>query len=70
MGTGDAQGFRLRALEARKRLRALIERQRGQGMVEYGLILVLIALVVIVILQVVGGQLNNYFSNVSSALGS
>ncbi len=70
MGTGDAQGFRLRALEARKRLRALIERQRGQGMVEYGLILVLIALVVIVILQVVGGQLNNDFSNVSSALGS
>jgi pilus assembly protein Flp/PilA len=42
---------------------------RGQGMVEYALILVLIALVVIVVLQVLGHQVNNAFSNVSNALG-
>jgi pilus assembly protein Flp/PilA len=41
----------------------------GQGMVEYALILVLIALVVIVVLQVLGHQVNNAFSNVSNALG-
>jgi pilus assembly protein Flp/PilA len=40
----------------------------GQGMVEYGLILVLIAIVVIVVLQIVGKQVNNVFSNVSNGL--
>ena len=43
--------------------------QRGQGMVEYALILVLIAVVVIVILQVVGHQVTNVFSNISNGLG-
>ena len=38
-------------------------------MVEYALILVLIAVAVIVIMQVVGHQVNNVFSNVSNALG-
>ncbi len=42
---------------------------RGQGMVEYALILVLIALVVIVVLHAVGGQVGNVFSNVSNGLG-
>ena len=42
--------------------------ERGQGMVEYALILVMIAIVVIVILQVVGSQVNNVFSNVSNGL--
>lgn len=46
------------------------EAQEGQGMVEYALILVLIAVVVIVILQTVGKQVNNVFSNVSSGLGT
>jgi pilus assembly protein Flp/PilA len=44
------------------------EREEGQGMVEYALILVLIAVVVIVILQVVGRQVNNVFSNISNGL--
>lgn len=42
---------------------------RGQGMVEYALILVLIAVVVIVVLRMTGQQVNNVFSNVSNALG-
>jgi pilus assembly protein Flp/PilA len=42
--------------------------ERGQGMVEYALILVLIAIVVIVILQVVGQQTNNVFSNIANGL--
>jgi len=45
------------------------ERQSGQGMVEYALILVLIAIVVIIILTVVGHQVSNAFSNISSGLG-
>jgi pilus assembly protein Flp/PilA len=48
----------------------LTEREEGQGMVEYALILVLIAVVVIVILQVVGKQVNNVFSNVSNGLNN
>jgi pilus assembly protein Flp/PilA len=42
--------------------------ERGQGMVEYGLILVLIAVVVVLVLGILGHQVQNVFSNVSSAL--
>ena len=43
--------------------------QRGQGMVEYALILVLVSIVVIVILLTMGNQISNVFSNVVAALG-
>lgn len=43
-------------------------RQSGQGMVEYALILALVALVVIVALIATGGQLVNTFSNISATL--
>jgi len=44
--------------------------QEGQGMVEYALILVLISIVVIVILSVIGAQVNNVFSNVSNGVST
>ena len=44
--------------------------QRGQGMVEYALILVLVSIVVIVILLTMGHQIANVFSNVTAALNS
>ena len=44
--------------------------ESGQGMVEYALILVLIAIVVIVILTTVGHQVNNVFSNISHGLSN
>ena len=43
--------------------------RKGQGMVEYALILVLVSIVVIVILLTMGNQINNVFSNVVAALG-
>jgi pilus assembly protein Flp/PilA len=43
--------------------------QKGQGMVEYALILVLVSIVVIVILVTMGNQIQNVFSNVVAALG-
>jgi len=51
-------------------MRSKIEqlRKRGQGLVEYALILVLIAIVVILILTFLGNQVNNTFSRVSSAV--
>jgi pilus assembly protein Flp/PilA len=42
----------------------------GQGMVEYALILVLIAVVVIVVLTTLGKKVSNVFSNISSGLGT
>jgi len=43
-------------------------RKKGQGLVEYALILVLIAIVVIVILGLLGGAVNNILSTIASAL--
>lgn len=45
-----------------------LPREEGQGLVEYALILVLIAIVVIVILTTLGGVINNVFSSVTSGL--
>jgi len=41
----------------------------GQAMVEYALILVLIAVVVIGALLLLGGQIKGMFSNIVAALG-
>jgi len=57
-------------LEISWKLRNLVTRQEGQGMVEYALILVLVSIVVIVILLTMGGQIKNVFSNVVSALNT
>jgi len=43
-------------------------REEGQGLVEYALILVLIAIVVIVILTVLGNQVSTIFSTISEGL--
>ncbi|MBL8056787.1 MAG: Flp family type IVb pilin [Anaerolineales bacterium] len=37
---------------------------RGQGLVEYALILVLVAIVVIVVLAILGPTIGNVFSNI------
>jgi pilus assembly protein Flp/PilA len=52
----------------RKKLEQL--RKRGQGLVEYALILVLIAIVVILILTFLGQKVNGTFSTVGSALNN
>lgn len=44
-------------------------REEGQGLVEYALILVLIAIVVIVVLSLLGTQISTIFSNITSGLG-
>lgn len=48
--------------------RGRLDRQRGQGLVEYALILMLVSTVAILILSTMGGQLKNDFSNVVIAL--
>ena len=44
-------------------------KKKGQGLVEYALILVLIAIVVILILTFLGGKVNQTFSTIGSGLG-
>ncbi len=60
------------AIAAHESLRARVaarrDDERGQGMVEYGLILVLIAVVVVIVVGFVGHQISNIFSNISSGL--
>ena len=45
-----------------------LPREEGQGLVEYALILVLIAIVVIVLLTALGNQIRSTFSTIASAL--
>ena len=49
-------------------LKALPKSKKGQGMVEYGLIIGLIAVVVIVALTAVGGQLGTLFTTIKTKL--
>jgi pilus assembly protein Flp/PilA len=46
----------------------LLARKNGQGLVEYALILVLIAVLVILILSFVGSQVNSTFSKIGSTM--
>jgi pilus assembly protein Flp/PilA len=50
------------------RLRESLVRQEGQGLVEYALILVLVAIVVIGVLTIMGGKINNAFTDIVSNL--
>jgi len=45
-----------------------LPQEEGQGMVEYALILVLVAIVVIAILMLLGPQIGNVFSRITSGL--
>jgi len=47
-----------------------IKSEKGQTLVEYALLLVLIAIVVIAMLRGVGSSVNNAFSNINSNLHS
>ena len=52
----------------KKLMNAFLNEESGQGLVEYGLILALIAIVVIAILRIVGNKLNSTFNSIQSAL--
>lgn len=51
-----------------KILQRLITEEEGQGMVEYGLILVLIAVVLVGVLTTLGGDLKSLFKGISDTL--
>ena len=45
-----------------------LAREKGQGLVEYALILVLVAIVVIAVLALVGPAVGNVFSNIIGSI--
>ena len=47
---------------------AALRGEEGQGLVEYALIIALIAILLVVALMALQGQLSNVFSNISNAL--
>ena len=46
------------------------KKEKGQGLVEYALIIVLIAIVVIVAMNFLGPTIGNVFNNIGATLGS
>ena len=47
-----------------------LKKEKGQGLVEYALILVLVAIVVIAVLMLLGPIIGNVFSTINSSLVS
>ena len=45
-------------------------KEKGQGLVEYAIILALIAIVVIAVMQILGKKVNNTFNSISNSLPS
>lgn len=43
-------------------------KEKGQGLVEYAIILALIALVVIAVMRILGPKIGNTFSSISSSI--
>jgi pilus assembly protein Flp/PilA len=60
---GRLSGFYLMEM-----LKGFMKDEKGQTLVEYALILVLIAIVVLLMLSGLGHQVNNTFNSVNSAL--
>lgn len=53
-----------------EKLTRVVKDQKGQGLVEYALILILIAIVVLAAVQGIGLSTNNTFSSVNNGLNS
>jgi pilus assembly protein Flp/PilA len=59
-----------KAYEMLTALRARLERQEGQALVEYALILALIAIVSIAVLKLIGFNVSRVFTGVNNQLNS
>ena len=53
-----------------KRIGTYLKSEKGQGMVEYGLIIALVAIVVIAAIVLLGGNLTGIFTKTANALTS
>ena len=48
----------------------ILREEPGQGLVEYALILILVAIIVVLILGVYGSDVANFFSRVTGEIGA
>lgn len=53
-----------------EKIKSLFRDERGQGMAEYGLIIALVAIAVIVALTFLGGALKNKFKSVGETINN
>ena len=51
-----------------KKVLSILREEKGQGMVEYGLIIALVSIAVIAAITLLGGNLNNIFETINSTL--
>ncbi len=52
------------------KIEAFLKSEKGQGMVEYGLIIALVAIVVIAAIVLLGGNLTGIFNKTANALST
>ena len=52
----------------RKVIMLFAPKEKGQGLVEYAIILALVAIVVIAVMQILGPKIGNTFSTINSSL--
>jgi len=57
-----------KSYERRKAIMLFAPKEKGQGLVEYALILVLVAIVVIAVLMLLGPIIGNVFSTINDSL--
>ena len=53
-----------------QRIKTFLKSEKGQGMVEYGLIIALVAIVVIAAIVLLGGNLTGIFNKTATALST
>ena len=58
----------LRSVIERKAIMLFAPKEKGQGLVEYAIILALIAIVVIAVMRLLGPKIGNTFSTINSSL--
>jgi pilus assembly protein Flp/PilA len=51
-----------------KRVRGFIVNEEGQGLVEYALIIALVAIVILVAISLLGRKVSNTYTNISQGL--
>lgn len=67
---GDSESSRISKRGEFKMIKRFVQEEEGQTLVEYGLLISLIALVVIAVLTVMGRRISNTFNAASGQLSS
>ena len=64
----EIEGTPQKNLEERSNIMLFAPKEKGQGLVEYAIILALVAIVVIAVMRLLGPKIGNTFSTINSSL--